>query len=105
MAFECMEDCIHLKACRRVQAIGRKYRLMVPRYCTPECTAYISREAGYYLTAHDAWLVAVDQYDGPRDPFDVYADCDFPSVSIGAVLDELETEADQARRARRLSDG
>ena len=40
MAFDCMEDCIHLKACRRVQAIGRKHRLMVPRYCTEECSAY-----------------------------------------------------------------
>ena len=42
MAFECMEDCIHLKACRRVQAIGRKHRLIVPRYCTNDCTAYQS---------------------------------------------------------------
>ena len=40
--FECMEDCIHLKACRRIQAIGRKHRLLVPRYCTEECTAYES---------------------------------------------------------------
>ena len=40
--FECMEDCIHLQACRRVQAIGRKHRLMVPRYCTADCTAYRS---------------------------------------------------------------
>lgn len=40
MAFDCMDDCIHLKACRRIQAIGRKHRLMVPRYCTEECTAY-----------------------------------------------------------------
>lgn len=38
--FDCMEDCIHLKACRRLQAIGRKHRLMVPRYCTEDCTAY-----------------------------------------------------------------
>ena len=40
--FDCMEDCIHLKACRRVQAIGRKFRLQVPRYCTEDCTAYKS---------------------------------------------------------------
>ena len=42
MAFECMEDCIHLKACRRVQAIGKTHRLMVPRYCDKDCTAYRS---------------------------------------------------------------
>ena len=40
--FECMDDCIHLKACRRVQAIGRKHRLLVPRYCTEDCSAYES---------------------------------------------------------------
>ena len=40
MAFECMDDCIHLKACRRVQIIGRTHRLLVPRYCTEDCTAY-----------------------------------------------------------------
>lgn len=42
MAFEVMNDCIHLKACRRVQAIGKKHRLIVPRYCTEDCTAYTS---------------------------------------------------------------
>lgn len=42
--FECMNDCIHLQACRRVQAIGRKHRLLVPRYCTEECTAYRSKD-------------------------------------------------------------
>lgn len=42
--FECMSDCIHLKACRRVQAIGRKHRLLVPRYCTEDCTAYRSKD-------------------------------------------------------------
>ena len=40
--FECMDDCVHLKACRRIQAIGRKNRLLVPRYCTEECSAYRS---------------------------------------------------------------
>ena len=44
MSFEYQNDCIHLKACRRVQAIGRKHRLMVPRYCTEECTAYIGED-------------------------------------------------------------
>ena len=41
--FDYMEDCIHLQACRRVQAIGRKHRLLVPRYCTEDCTAYKSK--------------------------------------------------------------
>ena len=44
MAFECMDDCIHLKACRRVQQIGKRHRLLVPRYCTKECSAYRSSQ-------------------------------------------------------------
>ena len=44
MAFECMGDCIHLHACRRVQAIGKSHRLLVPRYCTEECAAYRSSD-------------------------------------------------------------
>lgn len=44
MAFEVMNDCIHLKACRRVQAIGRTHRLSVPRYCTEDCTAYVGMD-------------------------------------------------------------
>ena len=42
MSFDVMEDCVHLKACRRVQAIGKKHRLLVPRYCTEECSVYVS---------------------------------------------------------------
>ena len=44
MAFECMDDCVHLKACRRVQKIGRSHRLLVPRYCDEECSAYVGAD-------------------------------------------------------------
>lgn len=92
MAFECMEDCIHLKACRRIQAIGRKHRLMVPRYCDKDCTAYQSGNDGGYLTVEQAWEIAVSQYDGKHDPYDVYAHSDFPSMTIKEILDAEEGE-------------
>lgn len=43
--FDCMEDCIHLKACRRIQKIGRSKHLVVPRYCDEDCTAYQTGDA------------------------------------------------------------
>ena len=58
--FECMNDCIHLQACRRVQAIGRKYRLNVPRYCTQDCTAYRSSEEVINVATIDDVQKAVD---------------------------------------------
>lgn len=90
MAFDVMEDCIHLKACRRIQAIGRKCRLMVPRYCTKDCTAYQSGNDGEYLTVEQALEVAVSQYDGKYDPYDVYAHSDFPRMTIGEILSQGE---------------
>lgn len=86
MAFEVMEDCIHLKACRRVQAIGRKHRLQVPRYCDSECTAYQNGGDDLYVTASDAFSVAVSQYDGRHDPYDVYATYDFGGMTIREIL-------------------
>ncbi len=92
MAFDCMEDCIHLRACRRVQAIGRKLRLQVPRYCTEDCTAYISGDAISLLSAEDACAIARDQYNGPSDAYDIYAPWDFPTSTLGEIVNELQEE-------------
>ena len=66
MSFDVMEDCIHLKACRRVQAIGKKHRLLVPRYCTEDCNAYVSGERIKRDVQDDmcgAFLMGKDGYD------------------------------------------
>ncbi len=39
-----MERCIHLKACRRVQAIGKKRGHQFARHCDEDCTAYVDVE-------------------------------------------------------------
>lgn len=90
MAFECMEDCIHLKACRRVQAIGKKHRLLVPRYCTEDCSAYVSGTEHEYLTASEACNIARRRYDGNHDPYDIYASWDFSTRTLKEIIDELQ---------------
>ena len=64
--FECMEDCIHLKACRRIQAIGRKHRLIVPRYCTEDCTAYESKPDSKLYTEEEVYRIihGMENYHG-----------------------------------------
>lgn len=73
--FECMNDCIHLQACRRVQAIGRKHRLLVPRYCTEECTAYRSKddlvEVATLQDVRDAVEWAVNEIKNGQDCVEV----------------------------------
>ena len=44
-----MNDCIHLEACRRIQKIGKKLNLTIPRYCDEKCTAYKSGEKIIYI--------------------------------------------------------
>lgn len=89
MSFECMEDCIHLKACRRVQAIGRKHRLMVPRYCTEDCTAYVSGDTCCYVSVGKAAHVARMQYDGPQNEYDAYTETDFGGQTLGEIVNEF----------------
>jgi len=76
MAFDCMDDCIHLKACRRIQKIGRTHRLMVPRYCTEECSCYISRdEETEYMNSY-----SVRKYGNECKSY----------ATLGEILDDLE---------------
>lgn len=90
MAFECMDDCIHLKACRRIQRIGKNLRLNVPRYCTAECSAYVSGNDNSFLSAEDACYTARIQYDGRSDPYDVYCSHDFQTKTLKEIVDELQ---------------
>lgn len=93
MAFDCMDDCIHLHACRRVQAIGKKHRLMVPRYCTEDCSCYQSKDEGDFITVSEAVEYArngASSIRGGYDSYDVYAECDLQGQTIGEILEEYE---------------
>lgn len=87
--FDCMEDCIHLKACRRVQAIGRKHRLLVPRYCTEDCTAYRSKDEIIEVAKIKDVQEAVDwAVDSIKDGQDWVSVKSIKGYSIGELLEE-----------------
>ena len=86
--YEYARDCIHLKACRRLSKIAIDNNKRFTRGCNENCSAYISGEQGAYCTVDDAWRVAVDRYDGDRDPYDAYAHCDFPSYTLAEILEQ-----------------
>ncbi len=92
--FSYMEDCIHLHACRRVQAIGRKLRLMCPRYCDENCECYLSEDtATEYVSIHDAISYARDgihSIQSGYDSYDVYCSADLNGVTLGEILEEAE---------------
>ena len=96
MAFECMDDCIHLKACRRIQAIGKKHRLLVPRYCTEDCTAYQSRETETeYISISRAIEYARNGAESIRSgygSYDVYCSSDLSGAPLGEIMDDLDDE-------------
>ena len=88
--FDYMEDCIHLKACRRLQKIGRSKGHTFGRNCTEDCTAYISGDCGNYVTAKEACEYARREYDGHCDPYDVYCETDLETKTIGEIITEQE---------------
>ena len=96
--FACMDDCIHLKACRRIQQIGKKYRLNVPRYCTEDCTAYQSRDANTnYVSIDTAINYARDGVGSIRDGYDmydVYCKGDLYGVTLGEIFDYISEDDD-----------
>lgn len=93
--FECMDDCIHLKACRRIQAIGRRYRLRVPRYCDEDCTAYISGDSEGYITVEEALTYARSGASSIRsgyDEYDVYASVDIQGQTLKELVNQRISE-------------
>ena len=42
MNYSCMDDCIHLRACRRIMKIAKSKGYVFSRSCNNECTAYES---------------------------------------------------------------
>ena len=90
MVLKFMEDCIHLKACRRVQKIGRSRGHTFPRSCTEDCTAYVSGESGYFLTANEAKDAVCAVFGYSDDVYDNLCESDFPTRSLGNIVDELQ---------------
>lgn len=96
----CMYDCIHLKACRRVQRIGKILRLNVPRYCSEECSAYVSGNSTKFISEEDvAEMIneitiyirsGIDSVRNGYDPYDVYCNYDLLNfMPNGKTLGEI----------------
>ena len=86
-----MLDCIHLKACRRLQKIARNYyKQEIGRKCDDKCTAYENIEG---LIEHDAKYAktlpkAAIMYDLLRESSDTISDA-LSLVSDKIALNEL----------------
>ena len=98
--WDCMYDCIHLKACRRVQRIGKNRGLKVPRYCYEECSAYVSGKSTKFIPEEDVdemineitdyIMSGVDSVRDGCDPYDVYCSYDLVNyMPKGKSLDEI----------------
>ena len=84
------DDCIHLKACRRVVKVLHDRK---GRGCTKNCSAYLSRDMGNFISVDDAVEYARDEasrIEGGYSPRDVYCSCDLHGMTIGDILDEME---------------
>ena len=92
MSYECMYDCIHLHACRRIQYIARKYRIIKPRFCE-NCNCYVSGDTGKYVTAEETVEYARNGVDEIRDgynPYCVYVTQDLRGKTIREIIEEAE---------------
>lgn len=89
---EYSEDCIHLKACRRLSKIAKSQGKTFTRGCNDNCSAYVSGKNSGWLTQEEATYIARLQYNGNSDPFDVYCSWDFPSHTLDEIIETTENE-------------
>ncbi|WP_337465024.1 hypothetical protein [Acidaminococcus timonensis] len=90
------EDCIHLKACRRLKKL---WHVKEPRGCNNNCSAYVSGNTGVIVTAEDAVNYAragVPSIRSGYDPYDVYCTIDLErdGQTLGELIDELQKKTD-----------
>lgn len=93
MSYEYMNDCIHLKACRRLQAIAKKEKKEISRYCTSECSAYVSGNTENYITVDEAINYAREGASSIESGYsgsDVYCSMDLGGQTIGEIVDEIQ---------------
>lgn len=76
MNTEWMDDCLHLKACRRLQKIAkRRYGAYFGRACNKECTAYEKCSGERTYTEEEVRKIingtVRDVEYGITDPYDI----------------------------------
>lgn len=92
MRREFANDCIHLKACRRMQKLCKTAGLrIINRHCKKEtCTAYKSGEGECYVTVDEALEYARDGANSILSgygKYDVYCASDLPMKTLGELIE------------------
>ena len=91
-----MEDCIHLRACRRLQKIAEQYKgKRISRGCNNRCSAYtptpvFEDDNNTYITVDEAISYArrgADSIGGGYDPYDIYCSEDLPGYSLAELVE------------------
>ena len=89
---EYMEDCIHLKACRRYGKIVRsETNNNVPRGCNEHCNAYCSGNTGSYVDTEIAIGYARDGVSSVQagyGAYDVYCHHDLGGLTISEIIEK-----------------
>lgn len=86
-----MDDCVHLKACRRLQKICKsRLDVTIPRYCDSDCSAYFNGTDEKYVTISEALNYARSGISSIRsgyDPYDIYSITDLPGFCINEIIE------------------
>lgn len=94
MSTDFMEDCIHLKACRRARkkarSIGIKGGYLVLD-CNETCTAYVCGEGQRYVEVDEALRTARSAFSSIRSGYgdDSLISSDFVSQTLGEIVREI----------------
>ena len=92
------QDCIHLKACRRLCKIARNKGIVLGRGCSVDCSAYVAGDVDdlcgdtLYVAVETAIEYARDGASSIRggwSEYEVYCSCDLPGKTISEIIVEL----------------
>ena len=93
-----MPDCIHLHACRRLQAIAKTMGMKVPRFCTEECECYqpypFDVDTDYISVgeALDYARAGASSIRNGYDEYDVYCSIDLGGTKLSVILEDCKYE-------------
>ena len=87
------ENCIHLKACRRLSKIVKAKNGFVARGCNETCSAFTPDTGETYVTVNEAVKYARDGVQSIMDgygAYDVYCACDLRGMTLTQLCEEAE---------------
>ena len=92
MSFEYMEDCLHLKACRRLSKVCKTQLrgASISRGCNDSCSAYLNGAETDYISVEEAVNYARDCVArvSDADVFDVCSPLDLQGKTLNDIVEE-----------------